>query len=77
MEKLKSICKTLDRLHIKYRRSDDNQHIVIRACEVGDNFYDYDETPKPVKFSAGLEILAHDHRICILKCDECRSCAGW
>lgn len=77
MEKLKTICERLNRMHIKYERSEDNQKIQILACEVGDNFYDYSETPKRVTFYPHLEFLKNDPRVQIIECDGCCGCAGW
>lgn len=77
MKKLKEICQFLDQHHIKYERSENNQYIYIHACEVGDNFYDYDESPKPICYNAGLEWIKDDPRIIISECADCCCCSGW
>ena len=62
-------------------RNDNDQILLIRACFVGDNFYDYGETPKEIKWDRISPSLAqelkNDHRIKILKCEDCCGCSGW
>ena len=77
MEKLKDVCKHLDKLSVKYERSENGQAIQILACKVGDNFYDYDEAEKPITFYSRLNFLKNDPRIQIIKCEDCCGCAGW
>lgn len=77
MEKLKNIERKLDELGIDWFRSEDGQSIEIKACEIGNNFYDYGEEPTPIVFNKKYEFLKGDHRIHILDCQACCGCAGW
>ena len=79
MEKLKDICRFLDKHHVKYERSENNQQILIKSCEIGDNFYDYEygERPKAVIFDPPFAHLKNDPRIIIIICENCWECAGW
>ena len=51
MEKLKNIERKLDELGVDWFRSENGQNIEIKACEIGNNFYDYGEEPTPIIFS--------------------------
>lgn len=54
-----------------------NDHFVICACAVGDNFYDYGETPKEIEFDEEFEWMANDPLFYIIDCSECGGCSGW
>ena len=73
MKKLKEIEKMFPDSH----RTENGQILVIKACYVGDNFYDYGEEPRPVIFYPQYDFLINDTRIHILECCECYGCAGW
>ena len=77
MLKLKEIKNKLNQMKVEYEISDDNQKIYILSCNIGDNFYDYDEAPRPTVFNKKFDFLKNDKRIEIIKCDECCGCAGW
>ena len=73
MRKLKDIEKEFPSSY----RNDNGQILYIRSCDVGDNFYDYGETPKPFKIEPQYKYLLDDHRIRFYGCDECGMCSGW
>jgi len=47
MEKLKNIKRKLDEMEVNWSETENGQGIEIKACEIGDNFYDYGEEPTP------------------------------
>lgn len=61
-------------------RSSNGQRLSVKACCLGDNFYDYGED-EPEKLSyeycPDLEGLEDDPRIEIIMCCDCCQCAGW
>lgn len=77
LKKLEDICQLLNELQVEYERSIDEQTIFIRACSVGNNFYDYGEDPKQVTFYPEFYFLANDPRVYIRECAECCGCSGW
>lgn len=77
MEKLKNIKRKLDEMEVNWSESENGQNIEIKACEIGNNFYDYGEEPTPIVFSKQYEFLKDDHRVHIIDCQSCCGCAGW
>ena len=77
MKKLKEIEKILDENNVSWWRSENGQWLEIKACAVGDNFYDYEDDPKPIMISKDWEWVKNDHRIHIVECCICCGCAGW
>lgn len=77
MMKLKEVCSFLDKKHIEYERC--GQYICINSCALGDNFYDYGESPKEIEIDdEEVEaFLLNDNRIHIVECCDCCGCAGW
>lgn len=73
MRKLKEI----EKMFSGCWRSDNGQIVYIKACEVGDNFYDYGEEPKDIAFDKEFTFLKDDFRIRIVECCDCCGCAGW
>jgi len=57
-------------------RAENGQSLVVKACVVGDNFYDYGETPKPIRYNYA-PWAENDPRIIVISCEECCGCAGW
>lgn len=80
MKSLAEIEKELTQKGIEFWHEDDNQTLVIQSCQLGNNFYDYEEDPpEKLDFSLfpELEELEDDPRIHILWCSGCCGCAGW
>ena len=51
---------------------------MIQSCQLGDNFYDYGQSPKRIKIDdKDLLFLQSDSRIKILDCESCCGCGGW
>lgn len=77
MLKLKNIEK---KLNDSAWRSDNGQHLYIKSCALGHNFYDYGEDePEEIDFSyhPDLKKIENDPRIIIITCGDCCGCAGW
>lgn len=56
----------------------DEKVVVLRACEIGDNFYDYgDEAPDKMECEEELKFVLDNPLIYIKDCSECCGCAGW
>ena len=80
MKSLAEIEKELTQKGIEFWHEDDNQTLVIQSCQLGNNFYDYEEDPpEKLDFSRfpELEELEDDPRIYILWCSDCCGCSGW
>ena len=80
MKPLAEIEKELTQKGIEFWYENDNQTLVIQSCQLGNNFYDYEEDPpEKLDFSLcpELEELEDDPRIYILWCSDCCGCAGW
>lgn len=69
--------KEIEKMFPESERSEDGQMLYIKACDVGDNFYDYDDERKAVVYDPQYEFLKDDHRICIVECCVCCGCSGW
>ena len=75
---VQELIKILEEKEIEF--STDFEHIWIKSCIFGDNFYDYDEDYKePVcdtndKF---LQWLWKCPLVSIADCSQCCGCAGW
>ena len=80
MIKLKELEKILDCEKIHYEIGGNNV-IYIKRCEVGDNFYDYNQEKTPIKYDCCSQKLASlikdDFRVHIVYCEDCCGCAGW
>lgn len=80
MKRLKDIERELDKREIEHWREENGQRLVFRSCEIGNNFYDYeDEPPANLNFALHPDLaeLEDDPRIYILWCSDCCGCAGW
>ena len=80
MKSLEEIEKELTQKGIEFWYENDNQTLVIQSCQLGNNFYDYEEEPpEKLDFSLHPELkeLEDDPRIYILWCSACCGCAGW
>ena len=73
--KKKSIKKWLDEHNVKY--STYKNKFIIDACAVGDNFYDYADTPQPIIFDEEYEWMENNPFIIIRECCDCSCCGGW
>ena len=71
----KSIKEWLEERTVEYTTYKDK--FIIDACEVGDNFYDYGDEPKPITFAEGYEWMEDNPLIIIRECCDCCSCSGW
>lgn len=77
MKKLKEIEKILGE---SCWRSDNGQQLIVKACRLGDNFYDYGESaPRKLSYEYLPELkgLEDDFRIQIILCEDCSGCGGW
>ena len=61
--------------HILYEWTED-ENIIIPWCKFGNNFYDYDEKPKPMIVTHHA-FLTKSPLVKIIDCSECCGCAGW
>lgn len=69
--------KEIEKMFPDSYRSEDGQKLVLKACDVGNNFYDYGEPEKKLTFYPKFQFLQNDHRIIIEDCSICCGCAGW
>ena len=52
--------------------------IVINWCEIGDNFYDYDESyPNVVDVSKEWEGIDDNPHVILRPCEDCCRCGSW
>lgn len=74
--KTQEIKELLDKKHIKYEER--SIYIRILSCDLGDNFYDYGDNPKPLVIDdEELQFLVNEPKVYIVDCEGCCGCAGW
>ena len=69
------IKKWLDEHHISYDTC--GKQFIIKACSVGDNFYDYGEESKEIIFDEECKWMEDNPSIIIRECCDCFGCGGW
>ena len=70
-----AIKEWLEEHHISYDTC--GKQFIIKACSVGDNFYDYGEEPKEIIFDEECKWMEGNPSIIIRECDDCFGCGGW
>lgn len=70
-----AIKKWLEEHHINYYTC--GKQFIIKACSVGDNFYDYDEESKEIIFDEEYKWMEGNPSIIIRECSDCSGCGGW
>ena len=77
--------KLLAKYDIDYEENCNDKGIdflVVRECDLGDNFYDYGEEPHDFEWREDIPFsirddIANSSCISFLSCCDCCRCAGW